>query len=297
MAVCGVVDHSMQGLRVTLDGETRMIWGPTLPQHSKPWREAFYAAKRAFGDTHVTLSLSNLLGLATFQDRPDEPGVLTLMREALDHGFFILLKCMGDGNGRPEEVNYDSGALGYYWVTENFQTIHDIVDAAGFKPYTIFSPGFDGVVPGWQPFNRVPTFAAHARRIVGDGYLAIELSAGYWCWSGEDDDWRLPEGKHWDTILAEGPIEFVPDDYYWQIAKRLLGPKFNRPADMPAEDDPGMYPGGPSVHQTPRGPYAVVWFEYDTYLRVRPKLDRAMSDATTAMHRAYIKALGFDYVC
>lgn len=286
----------MQGLRVTRNGETRMIWGPTARQQPPEWRQAFYAAKTAMGDTHITLTL-DMTGLASFDDGPDLPGLATMMHEAVDAGFNVVLMCMGDGND-PGEPGHDGGALGWSWLMANFQAIHDRVGAEGLKPFTLFCPGFDGVVPGWQPYTRVSDFATHARQVVGDGgYLALEQSAGYWCWTGEQDDWGTPFGKLWDTILQEGPIDFIPNgepDQYWQISKRLLGPKFNRPADMPADDDPGLYHGGPSVHVTPRGPYFVVWFEYDTYLRVRRN---ALTDAQTAAHRAYIRAMGYDYVC
>lgn len=297
------IKTNFQGYQV---GEGR-VWEPEIASFNPMTRESVWAAKRQAGHTHVVLTLDKR-GLGSL------PDILAIMHEALDNGFYTLLFCMGDGND-PGEHDHDEGALGFSWLMANFAAIHDAVEQQGLKPTTVFCPGFDGVVPAWQPWARVNDFANHARQILGpSGYLALEMSAGYGhSWSGEQDDFGTPDGQCFDVVLCEFPIDIGPPDdpapadfcnqsndgrarwdQVWQISKRVLGPLWNRPAGMPACDDSGSYGGGPSVHQTPRGPFAVVAFEYDTFEYVR--LGR-LNDLDVQRHRDYFVSLGWPLVC
>lgn len=306
--VCSV-KNSFQGLLV----RGRRWWDPYFLAADKAERLDAYAAKRAAGDTHVLLTLE-MTGLASL------PQVYDLAYEAVTEGGMtcIALFCRGDGNGRPDEPNYDPGALGWYWLMENFQAIVDYWRTGNGKrdltDRTLFVPGFDGVVPGWQPFTRVNQFAQMARAVLGpSGHLGIELSAGYWCWSGETDDWNTPDGEKFDVVLAEfaisggSPDTPVPDDFCslpndvrapfdqdWQISKRLLGPFWKRPPEMPDCDDPGMFHGGPMTVTTPRGPQFVIPFEYDTYRWIR--LNQLTTEDVRRRGR-YYDSLGYAASC
>lgn len=291
--------------------ESSRVWEPQLVLFSPEDRARIWAWKREQGHTHVNLTLTKA---AATDLAADVTRVLDLFDEARRAGGaqVLLLACMGDGNGDPHGENYDPGALGYPWLMAHFSEIVAIVKGRGLHERTIYMPGYDGVIPGWQPWTRVEDFARMARAVVGsEGYLAPEMSGGYWAYSGERDDWGTPAGQLWDLLLFEfnprfGPTDdpippdFIhqsddvraPFDQYWQISRRVLGPKFNRPPEMPEGDDsPDDYQGGPLTHQTPRGPFYVNAFEWDTYRRMR-RGDKTDVDR----HRAYLRGLGWPLV-
>ena len=312
--VC-TVQNSFQGLMVNASGPMNFWWDPYFLSADAATRQAAYAAKRAAGDTHVLLTL-DLRGLDCL------PSLYNLTYEALTTGGMkaAAIFCMGDGNGKPDEPNYDPGALGWYWLMDNFAAIVEYFQTGphgDLTPYIIFFPGFDGVVPGWQPFTRVNQFAQMARGVLGSHrYLGLEQSAGYWCWSGEQDDWATDDGKCFDTIFQEfapygrAPRSPVPDDFCnqpddirapfdqdWQVSKRLLGPTFIRPtgaSGMPDCDDPGLYHGGPMATTTPRGDYFVNAGEFDTYPFVR---QHELSTEIVMEDAQYYYAMGYKTVC
>lgn len=247
-------------------------------------RAAAYAEKRAprvgapRGDTHLMLSI-DMTGLACLPTRK------ALAREWLaeEDGVGIQLMCCGDGNEAGKE-NHDPGALNWPWLMANFPAIYDYWkrgdDGEDLTPYTVFVPGFDGVVPGWQPFTRVNEYVRMARDVVeagGSGYLGIELAAGYWCWSGETNDWATPDGQRFDVIIQEYPIGVSPDmgppadwlnpDRTWkadipdeqrnpwtqvyQMLRRML-PTYRHPSYFPIDDMGASYQ---LARGTPRGPF------------------------------------------
>jgi hypothetical protein len=185
----------------------------------------------------------------------------------------------GDG----ESYNADGMVYGHTWLMENFQRIHDGLIAQ--KPWIIFCPGYDGVVPAWQPASQVDDWLLHARQVVGPtGYLAIELSAGYASWGDGGANWDSPAGLACDTILQEFPYRLQDNwNQVWQIVARLQRP-YHRPANQPADDDPDppFYLG----QSTPRGRRYFVNFEYDTYGWVR-----SCPLSQVEEHRAYLSAL------
>jgi hypothetical protein len=266
-----------------------------------PTREARaegYAAKHQprpgapNGDTHLMLAI-DMTGLARL------PHLKALAREWIteEGGTGIQLMMAGDGNEAGRE-NHDPGALNFPWLMANFQAIYDFwrsgPDGEDLAQFTVFVPGFDGVVPGWQPPSRVNEFARMARRVIdagGSGYLGIELAAGYAVWTGEENDWATEDGKRFDVIIQEFPIDVHPEygppaewlnpDRTWradisneqrnpwtqvyQMVGRMVWP-FHRPAYFPADDQGAPYHlrGG-----TPRGPFAYICGEIDTYRWVR----------------------------
>lgn len=298
--MCGV-RNQLQGLLV---GDHHLFdpeigWAKTLDGFavSPGFRVEAYAAHRAVGDTHVCLSL-DMTGLECL------PHIKSVIREAITEGGMIgvMLECMGDGND-PGEPDHDTGALGFSWLMANFNAIVDFMEAGeDLTPWINFGPGFDGVVPAWQPFTRVNRFLQMARVRLnrlswGQGYLNIELASGYATWSGEQNDWATRDGQMVDTILQEFPIEWgppsappanllTPDGRNWAasatneqrnpwtqiwLVQRMLGPLYKRPAMQPADYDPH-----PPYHLgggTPRGRFFYICWERTTYLWTRKTCD------------------------
>lgn len=321
-SLCRVV-CSLQGLVV--DGTN--WWDPYLTDPLQRWHQdkdarlRFYQQTRAAGNTHVSLSLEGVYGQPQ-QGLDSLMSMLPIMREAIDEGGLtgLLLNCKGDGNGNPNEQNFDPGSLGWYWLMNNFDEIVKRVEDAGLFPFTIFSPGFDGVVPGWQPWSRVDEFALMARDVVGpDGYLALELSSGYCNWSGETPvNWHTDAGKCFDVILQEFAIDMGPPDpppthlllpdgsdwkpsasaedrapwdMEWQMVGRMVHP-YLRPANQPPLDDP--HPPFLLGENTPRGPYYYIAYEYDTYSWIRGS---GYPLAKVEAHRQALRDMGCTIVC
>jgi len=189
-------------------------------------------------------------------------------------------------------------------------------------PYIVFCPGYDGIVPAWQPTTRVNEFARMARQALGpNGYLALEVSGGYWSWSGEVNDWATPDGQCFDVVLIELNIDTAPPDVppadlldahggwsehtlandlnnrwdsVWQIIGHLVSP-FNRPTEMPTNDYPAGMQGVYALGQgTPRGPFTAVLFEHSTYEWIR--VENITIERINQRRAAYRK-LGCRVVC
>lgn len=311
--LCGV-KCSFQGLTVQTEQYGQLPWfEPALGWLAiQSDRNAVYDVKAAAGDTHINLALSgsyNEPGQA-YEAIPgrdysnDLPALRSLITEAITagvargipNGFRILLAMAGDGMA-PDPVGM---TYGFDWLMQNFARVWQSLRGDGgegpdLTPWIVPMPGYDGVVPGWQPFRCVNTYVQMARAVVGpERSLGLELSAGYNSWSGEANDWATADGQMFDVVLSEfpwpmGPPNLIPAEYLdgrnwkpmppltneqrapwdqvWQIVGGLNSP-FNRPADMPDNDYPGGIPyrlgGG-----TPRGPFYYIAFEYATYGWVR----------------------------
>ncbi len=284
----------------------------TSPDMSAEQRLAAYADKRAAKDECQILATSwryDPCGYAGRDLWADMPSLRDYITEALTDGgmSYVLLMLGGDGN----EYSADGWTYGYDNLRANFKRIYSALkgtssEGPDLTPYIVWCPGFDGVVPGWQPWQKVSDWLTFARGIVGpEGVLALELSAGYWCWSGEHNDYAEPAGQCLDVVLYEFPYPFgpttarVPDnfcnqsndvrapfDQVWQISKRLLGSLWRRPSEMPSCDDPGNAPDLPG---TPRGRIAVNAFEGLTYPMVRGW----MTPTALARYRDYLKQIGW----
>lgn len=321
----------MQGLSLRLDnGQLVRFTDGTLtsPELSKADRLRAYRTKLFNGDTHVILNVSWAYREGGLPWNPagrdlsnDLPTLRQYLIEALTEGGMtgVLLMLAGDGsdsrkpNGEitppgwtgPWGYNDPVGdTYGFPWLMANFQRIYDGI-GADLHPYIVWSPGYDGVVPAWQPWSKVDDWLIYARSVVGQSaVLALELAAGFWTWSGERNDYGTPAGQCLDVILQEFPYPMGPPDHaippdfcnqptdvrapfdqVWQISKRLLGSHWNRPPDQPACDDPGH---APDLPQTPRGPFYPIAFEFDTYGWVR---DCPLSQVQA--HRDYLTAIGW----
>jgi hypothetical protein len=297
---CAIRTHGMQGLRLTTAAYGDQPWWEvsiTSPQVTEAERLASYAQKRNIGDTCQIIALSwnyQAPGLvAPFAGRDlwnDIPTLRTYILEALQNGMTnVLLMLAGDG----EDYSPDGWTYGYQNLMDQFPRIYE--GLKDLSPYIVWCPGFDGVVPGWagpnDDWHRVEDWLLFCRSVVGnDATMALELSAGYWCWT-ETNRYSSPGGQCLDVVLYEFPVPFgpvllpvppdfcnqpndirAPFDQVWQVSKRLLGSGWRRPSDMPACDDPGM---APNLPVTPRGPIATNAFEIDTYDWVRGRLTQS----------------------
>jgi len=291
-------------------------------------RLACYAVKRAAGDTIANFTLSGQYreqGQA-YQDIPGKDfssdagleQLRALIIEALTLGGMsgIWLMLAGDGESVKVDGHYvyndpQGMTWGKQWLMDNFARIWAALTGGDvdLTPYLVLVPGYDGVVPAWQPPSSVGDYLLHARAIVGSGgYLGLELSAGYSSWGDGGDNWTSDAGKAVDLILQEFPepigppipappnICDLPNDqkapYYqvWQILARMLGPAYRWPADEPNCADnrnpPWYLSGG-----TPRGPFFYNGFEFDAYFWVR-----GYPPAMVEAHRQALRALGCAHV-
>lgn len=341
--LCGV-RCTFQGLTVvTQQYGTLPLFDPAIGWFTLAAdRQAAYDVKAAAGDTHINLTISgqyaeagqayaNVVGRDYTQDIPALRALLTEaicagVSRGVPNGFRILLALAGDGmsvnwNPQPGEYNDPAGwTYGFEWLMENFQRIWSALrgdhgEWPDLTPWILPMPGYDGVVPAWQPFTCVNEYVRHARSVAGPhAALAIELSAGYCVWSGEANDWATPDGQMFDVIVSEFPYQMGPPlaipssllsgsnwagsvtpdqrapwDRVWQIVGRLISP-YHRPSEQPTNDDPGgaafLLSSG-----TPRGPYFYIAWEFDTYGWVR-----GCPLSQVQQHRHVLSDLGCEWV-
>lgn len=330
--LCGV-RCSFQGLTVETSRGALPWFEPALGWEAfSADHEDIYDVKYAAGDTHVNIALSSqydepnqaYAGIAGKDFSNDLTALRALIMEiicagasrGLPNGFLVLLAMAGDGM-QPDPVGM---TYGFDWLMQNFERVWsalrgDTGEGPDLTPWILPMPGYDGVVPGWQPWTCVNEYVRMARAVVGPSApLAIELAAGYCVWSGEENDWATEDGQMFDVILQEYPYPMQPPnaipanllnaqgwkatttneqrapwDQVWQMTGRMVQP-YNRPSDQPANDDPG---GAPFLlaSGTPRGPFFYIKWEFDTYGWVR-----WCPLAQVQAHRATLTALGGDFV-
>lgn len=316
----------LQGLLIPTDYGNIPWFEPAIGWINASNRQSVYAAKRARGDTHVAVTISgsykepgqpyfNIPGV----DYSNQLDILTaLLSEIicagthLSSGFKILLTLAGDGMSNPSGGYNDPVGMtyGFQWLMNNIERIRTGLDLV--SPWIVWDPGYDGIVPAWQPWNCVDQWLLKFRSIDSEAVLALENGAGYWAWSGESDDYNAtrPDGTKpgaaLDVVLFEGPVPmgFPPfpssSDYKsapWdptynqvlQIAKRQLGPYYQRPSSLPSDYDPGLYLAGPLSQPTPRGNRSCIGFEPNTYDFVRDgNVVRANQEI------AFLRSLGYE---
>lgn len=297
--------ETFQGLQVTLPdlGETVWWFDPAISSLDATDRQAVYAAKHAAGDTALGLAVSwNYTGDGNFSypvpgdDLTDDyPRFVGLVQEAIQNGFTPWIFMAGDGESAPgcgyNQHNDPVGwTYGYTCLTTHIlpQLVAALqANTPNLLPYVILFPGYDGVIPAWQPPSQVDAYLTQARALVGNYYLGIEPSVGYTGWGGgiePDQNYFTPTGQMVDKILSEFNNWPSMDSAEWQIIARFVGPAFVRPA---AETDD---PAPPFIlkNGTPRGAFYYDCFEYAEYKAVRDQL--AAADFAAA--RAAYKALG-----
>lgn len=286
---------------------------PTVQYGLLPWfdaalfsltpddRQAVYAAKLATGhDTHCTVTFDDNPG--SIYDEPDQPyqqmngpafalhpqAFIAAVVEVIHAGFFVDCVIGGDG---PQGAPIAMRQLAQ--IVPLLKTGYPGVD---LTRYVIIRPGWDSVFYGWEPTSDLVNFGEAFRALCPDGYLSIEHNSGHIPIGNGASDW-FPNGPMatFDTILSE--VDYPPSgDTIWQVAARLLGPAYVRPADQPAHDDPPPAPWYLATG-TLRGPYFAIAYEWEgEYVFVRtpqtpPALDQA--SALCASQRAYLAACGY----
>lgn len=291
------VHTTFQGLTVATAQFGSLPWfGAALSWLTPQDRQAVYAAKRAAGDTHCELVLSGSYtepGQA-YQNIPgrdlssDLSALVALVDEIVRAGFTPMLFLAGDGQSNPAGGYNDpvGQTYGHQWLMAHLSAVTESL--GDLCAYVLFLPGFDGIFYGWDP-AQVAAFGVRFRELLPNGYLGIEFNTGHLPVGNGPGDYA-PGGpmQAYDVIVCEFDRPLTQDST-WQIAARLLGPAYRRPAEEPAGDDPT--PPFYLKDGTPRGPYFTVAYEYDTYYWVRG-LPASEVDAS----RAYLRAIGFSEV-
>lgn len=272
---------TFQGLVVDTNQFGPLPWfEAALVSLSSSDRQEVYNAKRMRGDTHCIVSFTwsytepgqpyvNVTG-RDFTN--DIPSYIEMVREVVREGFTPLLFLGGD-----------DGENGFPVAVSQVEQLGPALSA--LLPYVVVVPGWDGVFYGYTP-QHVADFATAARE-AGFLYVGLEHSVGNIPVGGGPGDYHpggLMEG--YDVVLSEFSNYPERGDQLWQVAARLLGPSYHRPADQPSGDDlnPPYYLAGGSS----RGPYFVCAFEFNEFNFVR---DANVGNCESA--RAYLRSLGF----
>lgn len=290
---------TFQGLYVDCPPYGRLPWFEAAIAWVGPeCRANVYAAKHAAGDTHLVIQLpfgpplydepnqpysADRFGALdwTAHDTAIDPQLSQLVADVIHAGFVPELVLGGDGPSNSghafTELPLVLAALRAY--------------SPDLSLYTILNPGWDSVFYGWTP-QQIADFGRLFRRLAPDGFLAIEHNIGHIPLGGGPADWsRSGPMSTYDLVLSEFSQPDAPNnDSLWQVAGRLLGPAYRRPADQPAGDDPT--PPWYLRSGTPRGPYFVCAFEWvGEYSFVRGK----QTSAQQQQFRQYLRALGFAF--
>lgn len=294
------VKLTFQGLTVTLPSYGTIPWfEPAISSLDASSRQIVYQAKHASGDTHLALSISWAYMNDGGYSYPvpgkdltgDLPSFRALVAEVIRNGFTPMLFLAGDGES-PNGGGYNDPngwTYGYGWLMAHLTAIVGALRGPpDLTPFCILVPGWDGVMPGWQP-SELAAYLVEARSLVPDGYLGLELASGSVDWGGGPADYTSPAGQALDAVLQEFPGP-PTGDAVWQVAARELGPAYVRPADQPPGDDPNppFYLSG----GTPRGPWYAIAYEYDEYRWVRGQVPPAQVSA----ERTYLAGIGFAHV-
>jgi hypothetical protein len=270
-------------------------------------RVAIYAMKRAAGDKVIALAVSHAYlepGIppcisAGHDWTNDLGGLHGLIDEVIRNGFYVQLHLAGDGGTSHKNADgswsYNDPVgwtYGCPWLIENLPRIQSALSDQ--RAYLRMVLGFDGVFYGCSP-EQIAALGHIFRANWPDGVLGIEHDPGHIPTGEGDADWVNGGAmQNYDLILSEFNY---PDsagganDTVWQIAGRLLGPAYVRPADQPAGDDP--HPPWYLRQGTPRGPYVTCAFEWwATYAWTRNNT----TVAQILQQRAYLRSLGYQCV-
>jgi len=222
----------------------------------------------------------------------DLPGFMERLDEIITVGNFtgILLELPGDG-----QTGADGNPFGYQWLMDHIDPLLDAM--VNYKPrdltkWTIFNPGFDGVVWNWSA-EQVLAFGQHMRKQLPNCFLEIEYGAGIIGPFGEGKAQYIGPLEVFDGFAQE--TSYPPEsnlDQIFQIGARLLGPLYNRPSSdkpqfNPYYQDPNDDPKAPFAagspndylsNGTPRGKYYTRMREFLTYGWVRGWVTEATVD-------------------
>jgi hypothetical protein len=291
---------TFQGLIVQTEEFGTLPWfEAALPWLNADDRQAVYAAKHAStawpgGDTHAIIMLPSGPPL---YDEPGQPysadrfGALdwTAGNTHIDERLAdLVVEVARAGFTRQLLFLYgDDGERGFPVAMAQLDLVYDALAHSKYgdlRGYVVPLPGWDGVFYGYTP-QHIYDWGGKCRTLFP--YCGLEHSTGHIPAGEGPQEWRKPNGpmRVYDLILGEF-IDDRFDDTVWQIAGRMLGPDYRRPADQPAADDPNppFYLSDP----TDRGPIRHCAFEFYEYGFVRG----ASVDRVNAA-RDYFKRIGY----
>jgi len=286
--------ESFQGALLHTSQFGDLYWWPTAwTSLNAADQEASYAQIASWGDTDITVSASWNYG------EPGQPygtGQLVPNTDYAGNGQWDVFRAKVKdvifhraANGQPFVprvfMEGDNGFSYYMWVMPHIiQALRPQPnDPIDLIPYVKLQMCYDSCVPGWQPKTQVADAILATRAACAECVIAMEFSSGYSSWGDGGANFLSDAGLALDEIDWEGNYWPVTNwDQYWQIFARLLGPAYHRPADQPAQDDPGAPYGADSPFYylrqgTPRGPFGFQCFEPMTYQWVRGQLTMAQA--------------------
>lgn len=284
--------------------EPAFAWMPTQAD-----RDAVKAAKHAVGDRHIGITVSGWYHSAPAEMpynqmdgrdfTKDWPALIAVLAEIVESGFLVDLRLAGDGQS-VSGGGYNDPAGGTYGYATMMRYMPGLVDAlglAGLLPYTVLTPGYDGVFGPdgpWSPAQCRAWMRLARLLVLDDGYLGFQFAYPYCHWGGGRADYDDPDfAMLVDVFLTEYEKNLVGSTAFWEHGARMLGPVYRKPFDQPADFDSDA-PYGPDsgrfylAGESPRGPRLFIPYEFGLYEFVR--------DRNTAIYidqqRAYAHGAG-----
>lgn len=243
-------------------------------------RVAYYTANRQAGSNICQMSIAGETYVSGSFTYPvpgpgmrwlnDLPGWVDRVYEILTVGGFKAMQLMSFGDGLTGPDNPYGQATLMRWLPTIVKALKFSKYGNLAKGFTVWMPGYDGVVWVWTP-QQILDFANVIRSIEPDAIIGFENPAGVLGPYGEGREQFDGPLQVFDVFLQEYAYQpFDNKDQIWQIDARFQGPTYVRPADQPANDDPGA-PFAVSILSagTPRGDYFWRPWEGFTYGWVR----------------------------
>lgn len=265
-------------------------------------RQAVYAQRREDGRKRITLSVSYAYRepgqpyehVAGRDFSNDLPALRELILEIIREGFYVDLRCAGDGQSNATRTHNDpqGDTYGHQWLMEHIERIHAAL--ADLDPFIVWGAGYDGIWNRDSPWTKEQLFAwwDKIRSLVGpNGYVSMEWGAGKVHTGDPGETYQAEHAGKVDVHYLEFPWPIESNwDETWQIAARMLGPAYRRPENQPDGNDPAPTPHYLAAG-TPRGPWVVQADEFATY-----GVCRGVAQSKVAADRAYLRSCGFELV-
>ena len=231
------------------------------------------------------------------------PGYVGLVDECIGQGFKVVVVGAGDGQSQgtpPYGYNDPNGwTYGFQWLYNLTPTLFQALGAERRK-YLWVRPGYDGVFYGWTP-QQVGAWGDLCKTLDPICTIGIEFSVGVCHLGNGINDYVSGGGLHnFDIFQNEFDYSVTqPEntDGLCQIAARLLGPAYVRPAFQDPTDNPGApFQAGSGEWYTQygnaNGPFMVWGLEDGEYNWVRGQV----SASDIAAEMGVLKAAGYPAV-
>ena len=155
--------------------------------------------------------------------------------EILEAGLVPVVVYDGDAGDNPVD-GYPNALRQLPIVTSLLSEYNDKV------LYARFWDGVFSKTSSSSPAN-IQNFGREFRKLLPNGYLAIEFGPGYIPVGNGPDDYKLPNGMmvDYDVVVGEFDYPDYQQDTTWQVVARMVD-RYNRPSDQPAWDDPPPTP-------------------------------------------------------